>query len=293
MDKKAFIFIILSGIFWGMSGLFVRLSDLYLGFAPLQLTFFRAVVTFFCMFVFLLFKDKKALKVSLKEILFYIGSGLSFFGTAGCYFISMKMTSVSTAVVLMYTAPVFVMIYSVLFLGEKMTRFKFLSVVAMLIGCALVSGIVGGMVFDLLGIAIGMLSGISFSAYNILTKLEMKRGYNPVVANMYTFLFAAIIGMITCDMGNLMTVFDDTPLKSVLYAMSIGIVTSVLPYLLYTLALKKLPVGTASALGIVEPMSASIFSFMLLGEKPTVTSVCGIILISGAVILLSRSEEKG
>ena len=191
----------------------------------------------------------------------------------------------------MYTAPVFVMIYSVLFLGEKLTKLKLFSVLRMLVGCVLVSGIIGGLKFNLFGIAVGLMAGISYSAYNIFTKLEMRRGYNPVVANLYSFLFASIIGILSCKPGGAVAIFSAFPLKSAMFVLLLGILTSILPYLLYTIALKKLPVGTASALGIIEPMSASIFSFVLLGEKPGILSLTGIILIFGAVLLLSKSDN--
>jgi len=56
--------------------------------------------------------------------------------------------------------------------------------------------------------------------------------------------------------------------------------------------LKTLPSGTASAMSIIEPLSASIFSFTLLGEDPDVFSISGIVLILSCVILLELSELK-
>ena len=62
------------------------------------------------------------------------------------------------------------------------------------------------------------------------------------------------------------------------------------PYVLYTLAMRTLPAGTASALAIVEPMSATVFGFMI-GETLTVFSGIGIVLILLAVFLLGRAES--
>ena len=74
--------------------------------------------------------------------------------------------------------------------------------------------------------------------------------------------------------------------------LALGIVTFVLPYLLYTLALKELPAGTASALGIVEPMAATVFSVVIFREALSVYSVVGIVLILLAVFLLGKAEDK-
>ena len=203
----------------------------------------------------------------------------------------MQLPSVSTAVVLMYTAPVIVMIVSVAFLGEKMTPLKGICVVAMMVGCSLVSGIVGGAKFHAVGIAIGLLSGISYSAYNIFTKLQMRAHSHPMAATLYSFLFMAILACCFCKPGEAIHLIAANPVKTLPLVVSIGVVNCVLPYCFYTLALKELPVGTASALGIVEPMAATIFSVTLLGEKLRISSLLGIVLILGAVCLLSRNKE--
>ena len=56
--------------------------------------------------------------------------------------------------------------------------------------------------------------------------------------------------------------------------------------------MKDLPAGTASALGIVEPMAATVFSIVIFREKVTVFSVIGIALILTAVFLLGKAENE-
>ena len=71
----------------------------------------------------------------------------------------------------------------------------------------------------------------------------------------------------------------------------IGIFTGITPYFLYNLSLRDIPAGTASALGILEPMAATVFSVLFLGEILSVQSASGIILILLAVFMLSRVKE--
>ncbi len=290
MKTRAFIYIILAGILWGTSGLFVHVLA-PLGFSSLQMTAMRGVVAFLCMLIFAIVKNREIFRVSKRELALFAASGLGIFGTATSYYVAMQFTSVSTAVVLMYTAPIIVMIYSVLFLGEKMTRIKGVAVGAMLVGCCLVSGMVGGMKFHALGIAMGFLSGISYSAYNIFTKVQMRGNSHPLSATLYCFMFMAIFSLITCRPMEAVNIISDNFRISVPLIIGIGVGTCVLPYFFYTLALRELPVGTASALGIVEPMAATVFSVIFLQEKLSVYSVCGIVLILGAVFLLSRNKE--
>jgi drug/metabolite transporter (DMT)-like permease len=242
------------------------------------------------MSVYVLIKNRAFFKAKPKEILLFFGSGLSFLLTATFYYTSMQLSSVATAVVLMYTAPAIVMVYSVLFLGEKLTKLKGVAVAVMLLGCCLVSGVVGGMKFNALGILFGVLSGISYSAYNILTKIEMKKGSSAISATLYNFLFASVGAIAICNPINLFENFSNKPVFTIPVMIACGIVTCIAPYFLYTVAMKTLPAGTASALGIVEPMAATVFSVVVLHESLNVFSSIGIVLILGAVFLLGRED---
>lgn len=290
MKKKSLLFIVLAGVLWGTSGIFVNVWS-KMGLPPLQITAIRTMLSFPCFLIYALCFNRGAIVPRLRDILFYIGSGITLFTTAACYYSAMKQTSIATAVTLMYMAPVLVLGWSVAFFGEKFTVKKGISVICVLVGCALVSGIVGGMKFDTIGIIMGLLSGISYGVYNILTKIEMRRGCNPITATLYSFLFAAVISLIACDFPQIQSLLADNAIKAVPLAISHAVVTFVLPYFLYTVSMKNLPAGVAAAMGIIEPLSATVFSIAIFGEKPSVFAAIGIILILGSVLVLSRTDE--
>lgn len=290
MKKLSLVYIILAGVFWGTSGIFVHYLAPY-GFSSMQMTLIRSVVSFLTMSIYAFAHDKKLFKVSFKELILFFFSGASFFSTASCYYYAMQKSSVSTAVVLMYTAPIFVMIYSVIFLGEKLTRLKAASVVAMIAGCGLVSGIIGGLKFDIVGIVFGLLAGISYSAYNIFTKIEMKNNSNAISANVYSFLFAGLIGLVAENPMQMVPYVEKSPAITIFLIIALGICTGIIPYFLYTLALRDIPAGTASSLAILEPMSATLFSVILLGEVLSISAIAGIILILSSVFALSRCTQ--
>lgn len=290
MKKSALIYIILAGVLWGTSGIFVKYLSPY-GVTSLQMTFIRGLVAVICMGIFVLLTDVHTLKTNLKELVLFAGSGFSFFMTASCYYQSMRLTSVSTSVVLMYTAPIFVMIYSIIFFNEKLSKKKLIAVTGMLIGCCLVSGIIGGLKFELVGIIFGFLSGIAYAAYNIFTKIEMKNGINPVKANFYCFLFSVIVGFIAAKPFGIIDCIRQNPTVVITLSVGVGFFTCILPYFLYTMALREIPAGTASTLGILEPMSATILSIIVLGEKLSLYSLIGIVLILGSVFLISKEKQ--
>lgn len=291
MKKSALLYLIIASILWGTSGIFVHFLAPY-GFSAVQMTAMRGVVSAVGFVVYALLRDRSLFKTTFKEFVTFAFSGIFIFGTASCYYASMQASSVSTAVVLMYTAPIFVMAFSVAFFGEKMNWLKGLSVVLMLIGCALVSGIIGGMTFNPVGILLGLASGIMYSAYNIFAKIEMMHHSNPVSATLYCFVVMGIVSFAAANPPELFALTAKAPMAIIPLGIGIGICTSVLPYFLYTLSLRDLPVGTATTLGIIEPMAATIFSVAFLGERLSLPSVCGILLILGAVFILNKAEVK-
>ena len=290
MKRKAYIYIIVAGVLWGTSGIFVNMLAPY-GFSSVQLTAARGAVSALFMAVYLLIRDKKAFRIKPLELLLVIGSGAALFGTASCYYMSLQATSIATAVVLMYMAPALVMIFSVLFLGERFNTVKGVALVMILVGGALVSGIVGGLKFNAFGFAMGIMSAISYGSYNILTKVQMRCGVNPLSATFYTFLFMSVIALCVSDPAGIVSAAAQRPAVTLPWLIALGIGTGVIPYFAYTLALRTLDAGTASSLAIIEPMSATLFGVVIYNEKLTVFSVVGIILIVSAVFMLGREKE--
>ena len=291
MKKRAFIYIISAGILWGTSGIFVKFLAPY-GYSSLQLTAVRGMVSFLFFLVYSAIKDKSAFKVSPKELIFFLCIGLSQFGTAAFYFMSMTATSISTAVVLMYTAPIYVTVFSAIFLGEKFSKPKVLALFMMIVGCVLVSGLVGGLKFDALGIVLGIISGISYASYNIFTKLTMMRSYSPISSNLYGSFFMMLTALAVSKPLGIVQYTAKAPFILIFSLIALGVVTFVLPYLFFALGMRELPAATASALSTVEPLSACAFGIIIFGEKPDVFSLSGIVLILLAVFLLGYSEKK-
>lgn len=290
-DKKklSFAFIVLAGMCWGTSPIFVHYLSPY-GFTSQQMTAVRGTVSFVCMFIYVAIANRSLFKTKLKDIFLYIVIGASLFGTAFCYYSAMQMTSTSTAVVLMYTAPIYVMLFSVLFFGEKFSKGKLIALIFMLVGCCLVSGIITGLKFDLWGILVGILTSFIYAGYNILTKVSMQKKLEPVTVTLYSFLFMSVISISVCEPIDLIGNVIAVPMPTIPLCIGLGIVTFVMPYFLFTWSMKYLPAGVASALSVVEPMAATVFSAVLFTEIPDVVSLIGIVLILGSVYLLGRSE---
>ena len=191
----------------------------------------------------------------------------------------------------MYTAPIYVTAFSITFLGEASSKLKLISLGVMLVGCALVSGVVGGLAFDPVGILLGILSGVVYATYNVLTKIALRRGVGAITLSLYGFLFMALTALITARPSRIFENAAKDPTVAVPLVIGLGIFTFVLPYFFYTLSMRDLPAGTASALSVIEPLAATVFSAVLFFEIPSPISAVGIILILAATFMLGKAEN--
>ncbi len=136
-------------------------------------------------------KDRKGFRISLKDIPLFLGLGIgSILFFTVCYFTAITMMSLSTAAILLYTSPVWIMLMSIMFFHEKLDRRKLTALILAFAGCVLVSGISGeGM--TLTGLLVGLGSGIGYGLYSILGTIALRR-YSPYTVTTYTFVFAAV-----------------------------------------------------------------------------------------------------
>ncbi len=291
MHKKSLFYIIVAGVFWGSAVIFKN-TLVSFGFTAIQINALRAIVSAIVLTVYVAVANPKGFKVTFKELILFLINGIAVFLTGAAYYESMTYTTSATAVVLMYTAPIFVMIVSVLFMGERITKAKMFAVLLTFAGCGLISGIVGGVKFNPYGFFMGILAGVLYATYNLLSKIIMNRKNNALVATMYGFMAGSVLGLLLGNPGEIIMTIESDVLRILPWAIGVGVCTSALPYFLYTLASKKLPASVASALSSIEPLTASLISFTIYGEKAGVQSILGIAAIVTAVVLLSKNDNK-
>ncbi len=285
MKKKEFAFIIVAGLMWGSSCLFIHaLSPL--GFSVGQMVSARGVVSFVAMALYALLFNRKSFRIKLLDLPLFCGMGVLLFATAYFYYLGVQRTSPSTAAVLMYMAPVYVLIFSVIFFHEHFTPAKGISIFVMLVGCALVSGVVGGLAFDFVGMLFSFLSGVCYAAYSLFAKLAAKQEKDTVSLSIYSYFAMAIVSLFFAKPVEMAGFIAKEPAKSIPLLVGIGLVTFVIPYFLYTVSFRRLPAGTVSALAVLEPLAATLYSVFFLGERLTVASGIGVFLILGAIVAL-------
>lgn len=284
--KLGVFYVALGAALWGIIGLFTRF--LYSsGLSPMQITLTRCIVTLIVMTIAILIVDRKMFRIDPKDLWMFIGTGLFsivFFNVM--YFTTQQMVSLSTASVLLYTAPCFVMIMSMFLFKERITRMKVLALILAFAGCVFTTGL-GSEELNI-GFLYGILAGFGYALYSIFSKYALRK-YGLMTILFYTFLIATLCLLPFCEPMEMAGICSDT--EVIMYILGLGIVSTVLPYYFYTRGLKGMDAGMASIIAFVEPMVATILS-LIIGDPFGITNVIGIVLILGSVILLSRRTEN-
>lgn len=281
------LLIIIAGCFWGSQGIFVREFASY-GFSSIQISTIRLTLAAVIYVLILLIRRRSEFRISLKDIPLLIGMGTgSVLLCTVLYFIAISMMSLSTAAILLYTSPVWIMLMSIVFFREKLTGRKLIALVLAVGGCVLVSGITGGGV-TLTGVLVGLGSAIAYALYSILGTLALKK-YSPYTITAYAFLFASAGAWAICRPADMLGKIAAAPdLASLLFfCILLAVVTAVVPYLAYTLGLRRIEASKAGIIATIEPMVATLLGVIVYSEPLTILSGLGIALILSAVILLN------
>ena len=288
-----YILVIIAGVSWGLIGVFTKVIDV-LGFTEMQMLFVKGVLATAVLLLITSVKDKSQLKLkNWKDIRYFIGTGIisfSFFSWA--YMKAVNLTSLGVAAVLLYTAPTFVMLFSIFLFGEKMTKTKGIVLAMTFVGCILVTGLLegGAAVITWQGIGIGLAAGVGYALYSIFGTYAIKAGYGSLTISLYTFLMATIVMTFLVEPVEVVTKI--TEMGQWPLAISFALLTTVVPYLTYTKGLSGLPASKASVTATIEPVVAAILGIVVFHESVSMMKLTGIVLVLSSVVVMSRQNEK-
>lgn len=289
MIQSAYLSIISGACLWGLIALFFKFLSAC-GFSPLQVVTLRVLVAALLMTAIILKIDPGLLKIRWRDSWLFIGTGLLslvFFNY--CYFRAIDGSSISIAVLLLYTAPVFVMLLSLILFGEKFTGRKMLALLATFCGCGLITGIFASkLALTAEAFAFGLASGFGYALYSIFGKLALRR-YSTLTITAYTFYFATLGALPLADPQQLFTLLSDW--RAAAGALAIALICTVAPYLLYTRGLQDVDAGQASILATLEPLVAAAVGIFVFGEEVTAAKILGMALILASIFILNTSKS--
>ncbi|MFD2707121.1 DMT family transporter [Salibacterium lacus] len=276
---------------WGFLGLFVQ--ALYAeGFTPWQTVAVRAIFSAGLITAYLAIRHPHLLKIHIKDLPYFIGTGIiSIVFFNWCYFTVMDEASLSLAVVLLYTGPLFVTLLSRLLFKEWLTRRKIISLFLTLTGCAFTVGLLPSFDTSISAFVIlaGLGSGFFYALYSIFGKYVSRR-YSSMTITAYSFICASAF-MIPAGglIGQAGKLADPAVL---LYGFGLAFVPTVLGYILYTSGLTYIESSRASILTTIEPVVAILLGVTVFGDTLNSWQVLGIILVLASIFVISERRKS-
>ena len=269
--------VVLATLIMGSSGVFIK----FLALPPVILTCFRVLLPTFVLFIYFRLKNIRLFRYPVKWLL--TGSFLNAIRIY-LYILSFLYTGIANAVIILYSWPIFVTLFSVIFLKEKIpTR----NIVLLILPFAGIMLIFSNQPFslendDFIGMSSMLLSAVIYALSLIVFKRESGK-YNGFEMVFFQNLAGAVIFFPFLFLVD----FDLTPVKAgtlVIFACSIGI----LAFGLFFSALSKIKASSVSFLSYLEVIIATTYGILLYDEKITWNLIAGGCLIIFSTIMLKK-----
>lgn len=290
--RKSYAMIAAAGVLWGLLSLFFKVLSA-VGMTAPQAVGVRTAVAACALWLYLAVRDPAALRLkSPKHLWYFVGTGmvsLAFFNS--CYFACIERATIGVAALLLYTAPAFVMLFSAVLFGERLTARKLAALVLAVAGCGLATGAFEGRLsLSLTALLFGLGSGVGYALYTIFGKYAL-RDYSSTTITAYTLLFAALGVAPFAQPVQALRLAVSSP-AALLAALMAGVLCTVAPYLLYTRGLARVDAGRASILASIEPVVAALVGVLFFHEGLRADKLAGMALVLGAIALLNLPARE-
>ncbi|SFI27209.1 Threonine/homoserine efflux transporter RhtA [Tindallia magadiensis] len=286
MRINGVLLVILAAILWGLSGgLGGFLMDK--GWSPLVIAFYRGTVGLLFILTWFFFRPSA---LNRPMIIWSIFAGIGVAGNLGFYNISISESSIAVAATLMYTAPVFVFLISFIFRLEEMSLSKWLAILFVMAGVVLLTEVyhVGPDSISLLGLVSGLASGISYALFIFSFKYADSYGQPQGILSI-AFISFSIVMLLFIDRSEAISVLQSSDIG---WMIVLGFFGAGLSFFLYITGLKRTTSTSASIAAMVEPVTASLFGFVVLSQTLAMNQIAGMGIILVTVTSLSTKQSE-
>lgn len=285
-----YLLAVVAAVLWATLGILGKFLYCY-GADPLTLVTIRASIAFATLATILAVVDRRLLRISRRDIPFFALYGLVgvTFNYAS-YFYALRWTTVTTAVILLYTYPALVTLLAALFLGERLNWIKGLVLGLTFVGCCLVvQGYdLTALRLNLYGVLFGLGAGATAAVYSLFGKKALQR-YDSWTAVCYAFGFGALFLIILRSPQAILTV--NYPWPAWVAILAVAWFPTLLAYALFTASMKYIEASKASITATLEPVAASLLAYLFLGEVMEWPQLVGAGLVLGGIVGLQFSRQ--
>jgi DME family drug/metabolite transporter len=203
------------------------------------------------------------------------------------YYLAIQRTNVATAIIVQYTAPVWVLLYMVLRGAERLTPSRIISVFLAITGIALVIGLFGGgrLQLDRIGVLAALLAAFSFSFYNVGGHFILAR-YDRWIVLLYTTMAASAFWILVNPPTKIAAAHYSSTAWLFLFAFSV--LSVLLPFACYFAGLQHLEPTKAIIVSCLEPVFSILIAAAALKELVTPLQGVGVAMVLCAILVVQR-----
>ena len=275
-NKLPFLKYLMALLMFGTNGIVAS----HISLSSYEIVLLRTLIgSLFLIAIYFITGCKLSFYKNKKQSAFLAVSGIAMGASWMFLYEAYAQIGVSISSLLYYCGPVIVMALSPLLFNEKLTLLKIAGFIAVLTGIFLVNGNVSGQL-NKWGILCGLMSAVMYAFMVICNKKakDITGLENSMLQLLVSFLTSAVF--VGIKQGYAM----DIQAESVLPIVILGLVNTGVGCYFYFSSIDRLPVQTVAVCGYLEPLSAVMFSSLLLNEQLTTLQIIGAILIIGGAI---------
>ena len=261
-------------------------------FSPLSIIFLRIAGTIIiCLFIFLLFVKEKVNKKDYLRLIIASLFGISL--NQIMFFEGLNLTTPIDSAIIMTINPIIVLIFSFIFLKDKITILKLLGILLGIIGAVMIILGKGEISFNFdtfTGNVLIFINATSFALYLIVIKPLMNK-YHPITIMLWTFTLGFIFSLPFTIKPLINTNFSIIPSDIWLGLAYIVIGSTFLGYLLYNYSLRVLSPTIVSYFIYLQPLFSTITTMIVFGDKPGIIDFISAFLIFSGVWFVSMKPS--
>ena len=283
-----FFILIIGAIAIAFSPIFVRFSDV----DPIMTAFYRIFISlpFFLFFSFFNIIEKVKFPEFNNSYIIFLVSGIFFALDLICWHWSIKLTTVSKATFLSNLAPIVVIIFSLIFLKERFSKFFYLAALLSMVGMLMLLG--ESFKFNksqFIGDLLGVLTAVWYGSY-IVTISQLRKKYNSTSIMFLSGIVTAIILLIVSIL------FEQSLIPQSLFTITIifllGFICQFMGQSFITYSLAYLSASLSSLCLLIQPIAATVLAYFFFQEKLTTIQFFGSALILIGIYIARTKYEK-
>ena len=296
------IYLILGAALFAFNGVVAKVV-LTEGLSPWRLTQVRSGGAFLILIVFFLLFRRRDLRASRSEIPWLIAFGVvAVVLVQALYFVAIGRIYLGTALLIEFTAPIWILLFMRFVLKKQVDKLLWLALALSFSGLMIVTQVWKGLTLDGIGLLAAFLDSIALAGYFLIAE-KLGKTKTGAVMTVWGFGIGSLIMAFMMPLWNFPTEYftrsmqlpgflDQYSLPGWMLIAWVVIFGTLFPYLLVIAGLRILSASTASIIGLLEPVLASLFAWWFLSEVLNNVQLAGALTVVIGIFLANRARER-